>query len=180
MDIHILGGGLLARFVIEIVESTSNMNIAGIYDDGYPVRKKVLGYKILGKIDHLDYTKSLNLAVGIGDPKIRKKFIGGEHFKGCTFPSLVHKTALVSEYSQIGKGVIIGPFTSVLNGSRIGQGCCILSHSNINQDVIMEDFCLVGAGTLIGNGVHIGEGCHLGLGSKIHLNRKLEAWTHHE
>jgi acetyltransferase EpsM len=86
----------------------------------------------------------------------------------------------VSEYSQIGKGVIIGPFTSVLNGSRIGQGCCILSHSNINQDVIMEDFCLVGAGTLIGNGVHIGEGCHLGLGSKIHLNRKLEAWTNHE
>ena len=42
MNIHVLGGGLLARFIIEIIESTSGMNIAGIYDDGYPVRKKVL------------------------------------------------------------------------------------------------------------------------------------------
>lgn len=177
MDIHIIGGGILARLIIEIIESNPDMKVSGIYDDGYPYRKNVLGYKVIGKIKHIQSKSRLNLAIGIGEPKSRMQFLEDSRFKDCYFPSLIHKTALISKYSKIGKGVIVGPFTSILNNSRIGEGCCILSHVNINQSVILENFCLVGAGAIIGNGVHIGEGCHLGLGSKISLNYRLEAWS---
>ena len=74
----------------------------------------------------------------------------------------------------------MGPFTSILNNSRIGDGCCILSHVNINQSVVLEDFCLVGAGVLIGNGVSVGKGCHLSLGSKIPLNGRVKAWSYYD
>ena len=180
MDIHIIGGGILAELIIEIIESNPDMKVAGIYDDGYPNRKNVLGYNIIGKIDHIQSKSQLHLAIGIGEPKFRMQFLADSRFKDSYFPSLIHKTALISKYSKIGKGVIVGPFTSILNNSRIGKGCCILSHVNINQSVVLENFCLVGAGVIIGNGVHIGEGCHLGMGSKISLNYRLKAWSSYD
>ena len=177
MNIHILGAGVLTRLIIEVIESNPHMNVAGIYDDGYPNVENVFDYKILGKIDQINPQTPLNLAIGVGDPNFRKKIFLEKQFKTCHFPTLIHRTALISKYSQIGKGVIIGPFTSVLNNSCIGDGCCILSHVNINQDVTIEKFCLIGSGSLIGNSVCMGEGCHLTLGSKVMLNESLVAWS---
>ena len=180
MDIHIIGGGVLTQLIIEIIESNPDMKVAGIYDDGYPDRKNVLGYEVIGKIDLIQSKSQIHLAIGIGEPKFRMRFLEDSRFKDCYFPSLIHSNSLISKYSKIGKGVIVGPFTSILNNSRIGDGCCILSHVNINQSVVLEDFCLVGAGVLIGNGVSVGKGCHLSLGSKIPLNGRVKAWSYYD
>ena len=158
MNIHILGAGVLTRLIIEVIESNPHMNVAGIYDDGYPNVENVFDYKILGRIDQINPQTPINLAIGVGDPNFRKNF-PRKAVQNLPFPTLIHRTALISKYSQIGKGVIIG-LTSVLNNSCIGDGCCILSHVNINQDVTIEKFCLIGSGSLIGNSVCMGEGCH--------------------
>ncbi len=59
MDIYIIGGGILTRLIIEIIESNPDMKVAGIYDDGYPDRKNVLGYEVIGRIDRIQSKSKL-------------------------------------------------------------------------------------------------------------------------
>ena len=97
--------------------------------------------------------------------------------RGFRFPSVIHPKSVISKYCLVEDGVIIGPNSSVLNKSTVKKGTCILSHVNINQNVIIEPFCLVAAGVVIGNNVILGEGCHIGLGNIIKLNQKVIPWT---
>jgi len=179
MDIYIIGAGTLGRLIIDIVESDNKFNIAGFYDDGYPSVKDICGYEIIEKISDIDIQRAKNIVIGIGEPKYRKLFFEEKSAQGYEFPKLVHKSVILSKYCAIEEGVIIGPNSSVLNGSVIKKGTCILSHVNINQDVIVDPYCLIGAGSVIGNNTKLGEGCHIGLSSHIKLNQVIEPWTYY-
>ncbi|KAB2878377.1 hypothetical protein F9K33_13430 [bacterium] len=179
MNVYVLGGGTLARLIIDIIESLDEFKIAGFFDDGYPNSKDVLGYSILGQITDIDVKKTTNLVIGIGDPKYRKLIFEEKSAQGFHFPSLVHKSVIRSKYCTIENGVIIGPNSSVLSGSIIKQGSCVLSHVNINQDVVINPFCLIGAGSVIGNSAVLGEGCHIGLANHVNLNQLIDPWTYY-
>ncbi len=177
MKIKIIGAGTLGRFIIDIVEAGDQFKIAGFFDDGYPEVKSICGYKIIGKSTDIDHHRITNLIIGIGDPKFRKIIFEEKLARGYKFPALIHQSAVLSKYCTIEDGVIIGPNSSVLSGSIIKQGTCILSHVNINQDVVIDPYCLIGAGAVIGNNARIGEGCHIGLSSHIKLNQVINPWT---
>ena len=73
MKIYILGAGTLGRFIIDIIESQDGFEIGGVFDDGYPKLDNIYGYPIIGKLNDVDINIATNLAVGIGEPKWRKK-----------------------------------------------------------------------------------------------------------
>lgn len=177
--IYIIGAGTLGCFIADIIESLEIFQVGGFFDDNYPKKDKALNYPIIGKINDIKPQK-INLAIGVGDPKFRKLIIEKEILKGNFFPSIVHSSTVLSKYSKIEEGVILGPNSSVLNGSVIKRGACLLSHVNVNQDVEIGPFSLVGAGVVIGNNVVLGDGVHLGLGVKIKLNQKVPSWSYIE
>ena len=178
MEIYVIGAGTLGRLVVDIVESHNQFRIAGFFDDGYPELKSVYGYKVVGKIDNMETRRVRNLAIGLGEPKLRKLFFENRSALGYKIPKLVHHSAVLSKHCLIEDGVIIGPNSSVLSGSTIKKGSCILSHVNINQDVTVGPYCLVGAGAVVGNNARIGEGCHIGLAAHIELNQVVEPWSY--
>lgn len=179
MEIFIIGAGTLGKFIIDIVESDKQYKISGFFDDGYPDTSSVDGYEIIGKISDIQKNRVNNLVIGIGEPKYRKKIIEEKSVLGYNFASVVHESVFVSKRCSIEDGVIIGPNSSVLAGSTIKRGACILSHVNINQNVTVCPYCLIGAGAIIGNNVQLGEGCHIGLASHIKLNQIIEPWTYY-
>lgn len=179
MTIYILGGGSLGSLLVDIIESQNTMKIAGIFDDGFPDLKQVFGYPIIGKMTDVNTIHSGNFAVGVGDPKWRKQTIEEKSARGFQFPALIHKSVILSKYCTIESGVIIGPNSSILSGSLVKKGSCILSHVNVNQDVVINPYCLIGAGTIIGNNAILGEGCHIGLASHIKLKQVIEPWTYY-
>ncbi|MBL7996099.1 hypothetical protein JNM05_12070 [bacterium] len=179
MNVYVLGGGSLARLIVDIIESLEEFNIAGFFDDGYPDSKDVLGYSILGKLADIDVKETTNLVIGIGDPKHRKLIFEEKSAQGFQFPTMIHKSVIRSKYCSIENGVIIGPNSSVLSGSIVKKGSCVLSHVNINQDAVINPFCLIGAGSVIGNNAVLGEGCHIGLASHIKLKQIIDPWTYY-
>lgn len=179
MDIHIIGAGTLGRLIIDVVESDGNFRIAGFFDDGYPEKKEINGYKIIGKTTDIKMNDAKNLVIGIGEPKYRKSILEDKSAQGYNFPRIIHRSVVLSKHCTIEDGVLIGPNSSVLNGSIVKKGSCILSHVNINQDVIVNPYCLIAAGVVIGNNARIGEGCHIGLCSQIGLNQTIEPWIHY-
>lgn len=176
MNIFIIGGGTLCKFVIDIVESLDNIRIEGIFDDNYPQKKSVNKYPVIGKISDIA-TVNKNLVLAIGDPAFRKSFISEKTFEGHTFPIVTHASTIISKYAEIGAGNIIGPYSSVLGGSTVGAGCCILSNVNINHDIEIGTYSLIGAGCLIGNNVKIGEGAHLSMGVNVPPEQIIEPWA---
>lgn len=176
MKIYIIGAGTLGQFVCDMIESIYGIEIGGFFDDGYPSRSCMFGYQILGKIADLDPVKHEYLAIGIGDPNFRKKFYLDKISKGFKFPTIIHPSVVVSRHSQIGDAVLMGPNGTVLSGSIIEVGACLLSCININQDVRIGPYCLIGAGVVIGNNAKVGEGCHIGLGNVVPKGFHLEDW----
>jgi acetyltransferase-like isoleucine patch superfamily enzyme len=175
--IHIIGSGTLAKLIVEIIESTNHYVVGGFFSDDFPESLSVLGYPVIGKFVDTCKFKSLCLAIGVGEPKFRKEIFERESKIGHNFPPIIHSSVVKSRFSTIEQGVIIGPNSSILTGSVVKHGCCILSHVNINQDVQIEPFCLIGAGVIIGNNAKLGEACHIGLGQRVSLNEVVVAGT---
>ncbi|SDM89088.1 sugar O-acyltransferase, sialic acid O-acetyltransferase NeuD family [Daejeonella rubra] len=177
IKVFIIGAGTLGKLIVEIIESTGYFQVGGFYDDNFPQLKSVMNYPVLGKLEDVAKSNHLSLAIGIGEPKYRQSIFEELLEKGHHFPALVHSSAVLSKYSQIEDGVLIGPNSSVLTGSRVQKGTCILSHVNINQDVQIEPYCLIAAGVIIGNNAKLGEACHIGLGQRVYLNEEIAAGT---
>jgi acetyltransferase EpsM len=178
MKIAVLGAGTLAEFIIEIAESLSDIRITGLYDDRYPNIATVCSVPVLGTISDLKSAETPHLMIGIGEPSIRKKMFFEKTKAGFLFPSLIHSSCVISPYTVIEDGVIIGPFSTVLSGSKIARGACLLSHVNVNHRVTIGAFALVAAGVVFGNGVTIGEGSHIGLGSVLNPKAIVGDWTY--
>lgn len=176
MQVYIIGAGTLAKFVIDILESVA-IEIGGLYDDSYPVLKNVLCYPVLGKIRDVlpDHKK---LVIAIGEPKERKRLIGMFDVRGCSFPSIFHKTSFVSRHAKVKQGSIIGPACNILAESKVGKGVCMLASVNVNQNTEVGDYSLLGAGVNIGNNAVLNEGCHLGMSCVIPPNSVVKAWEY--
>ena len=177
IKVFIIGAGTLGKLIVEIIESTKEFEVGGFYDDNFPELQAVLNHPVLGRIRDISNSGQLVLAIGIGEPKYRKSILEELSGNGHNFPILAHSSAVLSKYCEIGEGVLIGPNSSVLTGTLVQKGTCILSHVNINQDVKIEPYCLIGAGVIIGNNARLGEGCHIGLGQRVFLNEEVEAWS---
>lgn len=178
-EIFIIGAGTMGKLVAEIIECSEEYFVAGFYDDNHPDIIESLGYAVIGSLQDLDTASPRNLAIGIGDPQSRKLIFEKTVSRRNIFPSLIHPSVVMSKHARIADGVIIGPNSSVLNGSKINKGACILSHVNINQNIIVGAYSLIGAGAIIGNNATLGEGCHISMGSRIQLNSEIEPWTYY-
>ncbi|MDI6781744.1 MAG: acyl-ACP--UDP-N-acetylglucosamine O-acyltransferase [bacterium] len=114
----------------------------------------------------------------------------------------IHPTAIIHPEAQIGKGVIVGPFTVIDKGVRIGQGtqigahvilanwtiigadCKIHAGAVIGDDPQIKDYkheesyCLIGDNNVIREYVTIHRGWHKGDATRIGNNNFLMANTH--
>jgi len=173
--VAILGAGTLAAFILDILARMSPGITVRLYDDGFPEVHERHGVSILGRLH--EAPRDWKLVIGIGDPVKRKSLY--EHYaaQGCAFCSIVDPSCILSRTAKIADGVVIGPLSSVLSGSTIGEGACILSHVNVNQNVGIGPFALIGAGAVLGNNVRVGIGAHVGLGARIPLGGHVDDWA---
>ncbi len=176
MTVYIIGGGTLARFIIDILES-ADMPVGGLYDDNYPRVKKVLTYPVLGKIADLPSAHE-NVAIAIGDPAQRKKWFEQLSASGHTLPVICHRSAFISRHAEVHQGAVIGPACNILAESAVGAAACLLAGVNINQNTRIGGFSLLGAGATIGNNAVLNTGCHVGMACVIAPNTEIEAWTY--
>lgn len=179
MKIFILGAGTLGKFILDIIESQDGLELGGVFDDGYPELSNIYGYRIVGKLNDLDINAATNLAIGIGEPKWRKRIFEEKTRQGFHFPALIHRNVSLSKYCSVEDAAIIGPNSSVLGGSVVGRAACLLSHVNINQDVVINPYCLIGAGVIVGNNAILGEGCHIGLANHVKPKQIVEPWSYY-
>lgn len=175
-DIILIGGGGHCKSVIETISKSKDYNIVGILDLHDKVGEEILGIKIIGTDDQLEYfykngVKYAFLSLGsIGDVSLRKKLYTIALGIGYVFPNIVDNTAIISDKIQVGCGNFIGKGAIINCDTEIGNNCIVNTGAIIEHDCCIGDFCHIAPGATLSGGVIIGQNSHIGTNSTIIQN----------
>lgn len=152
--IYALGVGHNTPVFIDLAIA-AGYEIAGLYHfNSERTGQTDHGFEILGSFDDLFRHSSLQgmcFLLTMGDNQIRAKLISQILKKGGEVPSLIHPTAVISQFAAISHiGVYISAFSFVQADSAIGEGTVLLSGVNISHTNSIGRYCFVAGGSTIG------------------------------
>lgn len=193
-DLIIVGASGLGREIADWIEDINEVeptwNVLGFIDDnlnaldGYPSE-----YKVLGTIADWNPKNSEWFVCGLAFPEVKRLCVGLLQSKGAKFATIIHPTAIISKFSEIGEGSVItqrsglntntkvGKFVTLLE-SRMGHDSCIGDYSTLSGDCNINGHVTIGHDVYISCGVSIapskkiGDGAKVGIGSIVISNVK--------
>jgi sugar O-acyltransferase (sialic acid O-acetyltransferase NeuD family) len=162
----ILVGGF--HEMIELCED-AGYNIIGIIDND--LKGEYYGYPIIGTdADAITiYQQHPNSQVVItpDSPRLRKKLVGVYHSAGFTFATVVHPTASISRFAQIGEGTVIQRGVNVSANTIIGSFCKLNTFCNVMHDNLIGDYATIAPNAVLLGYVTVGEQGYIGANSTI-------------
>lgn len=170
--IILIGGGGHCKSVIDSINSLKHFQIYGIIDVEQNVGKEICGIKVIDHDGNLHkYTAFIDYAfitVGsVGNPDLRIKLY--DYVKELKFkiPTIIDKTAIVSENARVGMGTFVGKGAIINSGSSIGDNCIVNTGSIIEHDCDIGDNVHIAPGVTLCGGVKVGSCSHIGAGSTV-------------
>lgn len=129
-------------------------------DDAKKHNKEIFGFPVLGPVDHIAIlNKDLAVIIGIAFPSMKQKIIARLTTLGnFEFPSLIAKSAWISNKVFIDKGVIIYP------GCSLNYGCHIGAFVVINMNCALGHDCTIGSYSSLAPAVNLAGHTKLGVG----------------
>jgi len=172
--------------------SVANIALSACYEIKNFVDKNreglnLLGYKVIGNLGELDNVDGFSFAIAVGDNSVRER-IHRELVEAIPyphFPALIHSSAIISFYTEIGEGTVVMPNAVIGPNSKVGNFCIINTHASIDHDCVMYDYSslapaavtggavtiglrsAISIGAVIKHGLNIGEDCVLGANSYL-------------
>lgn len=173
--IIILGAGGHAKVVADAL--SDDYELIGFLDkDDKYIGNKISGGVILGNDDNPSIWKEKGInrcVVGIGnmgDSDIRNKAYDKYKNAGFFMETIIHGTASVSKYSEIGCGTVVLSNAVINSDAQIGENCIINSSAVIEHDVKIGYGAHVGPGSVVLGMAEIGDNSLIGAGSVV-LNK---------
>jgi len=184
MKVVILGAGGFAREVQQLIRDINRynnnrdleiINLLGFIDeDKKNLNKTIHGTPVLGDFEWLkNADKDTKLALGIGLPRTKKKFVEKTTKINLEFATLTHPDAYIGENVEIGKGVIItaGNYITVdvvIEDYAMINLCCTIGHDTvIRRFVTLSPHCTISGFTIIEAGAELGSSVTTTPGKKI-------------
>lgn len=188
-EIIIVGAGGFGRELLQWIKDINKIKktwiIKGFIDDNLNALDKYkVDTPIIGTISDWIPKPEEVFAIALGSPDLKRRIVSILKSKSANFVSIIHPTALLSEYSKYGEGLIMFPYSKLSCNSEVGDFVTILS-SMIGHDTIIGDFTVVSggcniirdvvigknvfisAGVSIAQGISIGDDSFIGLGSVV-------------
>ena len=133
------------------------------------VRGNIMGYKVINEIKAIDLTEDSNMVLAIGDNSAREKTYEKitKIYNGIRFPSLIHSSAIISEFSEMGEGTVVMPGAVVGANVKIGKFCIVNTSASLDHDSVMLDFSSLAPAAVTGGSVKLGRRAVASIGSII-------------
>lgn len=159
--VAIFGTGGFAREVACVLHDLGRGDrIAGFYEpDERFVERELLGVPVRPR-SGFDPSKH-HAVVGIGNPTIRQKVVG-ELPTETVFETLIHPTAVISQWVDVGAGSVICAGCILTCQISIGKHCHINLNSTVGHDCTFGDFCTVAPGANISGNCEFGSRVDVG------------------
>ncbi|MEO9021804.1 MAG: NeuD/PglB/VioB family sugar acetyltransferase [Ginsengibacter sp.] len=169
--ICILGVGGFGRevlFCLNDMIATSNLKIEEtacfMVDDQYYNESRIMGIDV---IRHSKFDPALyNVVVAIGDPSARKKVVESLPIT-TTYATIIHPSAVISKWVEIGEGSIITAGTVITCNIKIGKHSHLNLHTTIGHDCVIGNFFTTAPAANISGNCHFGNCVLFGTNSSV-------------
>lgn len=187
--IYIVGAGGFGRELLWWIKDINKVKpaweIAGFLDDDlHALDQYECDYKVVGTIKDWQPKEDEVFALALGSPALKRKIVKLLKVKGAKFASVIHPTAMVSEFAHYGEGFIMFPYAKLSANSTVGDFVTLLA-TPIGHDTIIGDYSVISgscnvvrnvvigkdvflaAGACIAQDIHVGDGAYIGLGAVV-------------
>jgi sugar O-acyltransferase (sialic acid O-acetyltransferase NeuD family) len=113
-----------------------------------------------------------DVVVAIGDPLTRKRVVDGLPSQ-TTYTSIIHPTAVISNWIEIGEGSIIAAGTILTCNIKIGRHAHLNLHTTIGHDCTIGDYFTTAPGVNISGSCHFGNCVTFGTNSAVKQGVKI-------
>ncbi|WP_350546470.1 acetyltransferase [Pseudoalteromonas sp. 5-MNA-CIBAN-0065] len=166
-ELAIVGASGHGKVIADIAEQLGF--VVKFYDDAYPNKTYIEHWPIYGTCADLIAlnTTSIDVVVAIGNNDIRLQKIQLLQQNNFNLISLIHPTAVISQYAAIAEGTVIFAGAVINAFAKIGVGCIINTAAVVEHDCIISDFTHICPNVALAGGVVVGSKSWVGIGSQV-------------
>jgi sugar O-acyltransferase (sialic acid O-acetyltransferase NeuD family) len=167
--IVIVGAGRQGRIIADALDA-GEIGVAGYLDDTRTLGELVHGYPVLNTFAAMRdpaFVADHAWVVALGDNLIRSDLYRALDEMGAVIVNVVHPSSPISRMATLGRGLYIGPLTSIGANSTVGDWAVIEGHARIGGDVRIGEAAFLGPGAILNGGASLGAGCFLGAGTIV-------------
>ena len=177
------GAGGHGKVVVDALIAGGEWEVVGILDDD----EKKAGTEVLGvKVFSLEggvaeVAKRLDcgrVAAAIADNYVRFKIFQQVRRAGLELVKVIHPSAHVSRFVQMGEGVTILAGATVNPGTTMEDNVCVNTSASVDHDDYLEMSCHIFPNATVTGGVRIKQFVHVGSGAVIAPNLTLERYSY--
>ena len=158
--------------VLDALLAADSFEIVGLLDDDEgKIGQKLLGVPVLGRSVNLreragewDFE---GVAVAIGDNYVREKKFCEVRQAGLVPVSVVHPTACISRFVELGEGVTILAGCVLNPGTVIEDNVCVNTSASVDHDNYLERSCHVFPNATLTGGVRVKGFAYVGSGAVV-------------
>ena len=166
----IIGASGHGKVVADIAIKMNKWQSIVFLDDDQAIKISI-GLEVIGKTaDAFTYKDEADFFVAIGNNAVREKVQEKLIEDGLNVVSLIHPSAVIGTYVEIGIGSVVMAGVVANSSTRIGKGCIINTSSSLDHDNVIEDYVHISPGVRTAGSVEIGKRTWVGIGSVISNN----------
>jgi sugar O-acyltransferase (sialic acid O-acetyltransferase NeuD family) len=165
---YLYGASGHCKVIIEILRS-ENVAIEAVHDDN-AVADTILGVPVRP----VSFSPLYESIISIGNNSIRKKIAEKLNTR---FAVAIHKSAIVSPSSTVGKGTVVMAGAAINADSVIGSHCIINTGAVVEHDCTIGDYAHISPNAALAGNVSVGEGTQIGIGSAVIQGVKIGKWV---
>jgi sugar O-acyltransferase (sialic acid O-acetyltransferase NeuD family) len=163
----IIGASGHGKVVADIAIILKQWKTIAFLDDNETI-KTCMGYPVIGKTNDFSfYIQDSDFFVAIGNNKTRESITQDIEKANGNIVTLIHPSAIIGSFVEIGKGTAIMAGTVINPCSVIGKGCIVNTSSIVEHDNIICDFVHLSPGTHLAGSVKIGTRVWIGIGATV-------------
>tara|TARA_B100000676_G_scaffold286039_1_gene315243 strand:+ start:695 stop:1324 length:630 start_codon:yes stop_codon:yes gene_type:complete len=126
--------------------------------------EKIMGFPVLNSLQVKQETH--DIIIGIGNPLIREK-VYKELGDGFKYPNIIHPSAIVSQWVNIGMGAVICSGVIITCDIKIGNFCQLNLNTTIGHDCIIGDYFTTAPNANISGSCIFGNSVYFGTSSAV-------------
>jgi sugar O-acyltransferase (sialic acid O-acetyltransferase NeuD family) len=184
-DVMILGAGGTGREVAEAIEDINSLgrkwNLLGFLDDDPQKHaREYNGYPVLGSISTAADYATCYFVLVLGnhrDLRLTKRVLDRLSLDRSRFATIIHPTAKLSRYTEVGLGTVVLQNCVITSNARIGSHVLVLFGSHIGHDCIVDDYVVIAPHAVLAGGVRVREGCYIGANATVLQKTKVGPWS---
>lgn len=171
-SIVIAGAGGFGLEILDYLEQelhNTDISITGFIDDNpLSMQSLNLNYPYLGSIAEFKAAKKQGVLVAIGSVKARQAVLQKLWNNKVTTPSYIHPTSLISPTAQLGKAVIVCPYSIINRNTIVKDGVVINVHCSIGHGASIGNYSILSPYVALNGDSSIGDHCFLGTRATIY------------